>query len=61
MKQKLNQLQELKQEFQLTLHCEVEDAMNYASSISEASDIHQGWIECLEFVIETIDNKLKSI
>lgn len=59
--QKLNQLQELKQELQLTLHCETENAMSYASSISEASDIHKGWIECLEYVIETIDNKLKSI
>ncbi len=40
-------------EIKTTLKEEKENALNYSSSISEADDIHKGWIEALEYVINT--------
>ena len=51
----MNQLQKLKKEIQSTLKVEKEDALHYSSSISEADDIHKGWIEALEYCIGQIE------
>ena len=51
----MNQLQKLKKQIQCTLNTEKENALQYASSVSEADDIHQGWIEALEYVIREIE------
>ena len=51
----MNSLQKLKKEIQSTLKVEKENALHYASSISEADDIHKGWIEALEYCIRQIE------
>ena len=51
----MNQLQKLKKQIQCTLNTEKENALQYASSVSEADDIHQGWIEALEYCIREIE------
>ena len=51
----MSQLQKLKKEIQSTLKVEKENALHYSSSISEADDIHKGWIEALEYVIREIE------
>ena len=48
----------VRKEIKETLDCERENALNYASSISEADDIHKGWIEALEYVLDVIDIKI---
>ena len=48
-------------EIKSTLKVEKENALHYASSISEADDIHKGWIEALEYVINTYNNYVKKL
>ena len=48
----------VKKEIKEALYCERENALNYASSISEADDIHKGWIEALEYVLDVIDTRI---
>ena len=48
----------VRKEIKETLDCERENALNYASSISEPDDIHKGWIEALEYVLDVIDIKI---
>ena len=52
---KMSQLQKLKKEIQSTLKVEKENALHYSSSISEADDIHKGWIEALEYCVRQIE------
>ena len=40
-------------EIKSTLKEEKSNALQYANEVSEAEDIHQGWIEALEYVINT--------
>ena len=51
----MKELQKLKKEIKATLKVEKENALHYASSISEADDIHIGWIEALEYCIRQIE------
>lgn len=48
-------LKKLKKEIEDTLDVERENALQYSSSISEADDIHKGWIEALEYCIREIE------
>ena len=47
----------IEKEIKSTLECEQENALHYASSISEADDIHKGWIEALQYVLDVINIK----
>ena len=51
----MKELQKLKKEIKATLKVEKENALHYSSSISEADDIHKGWIEALEYCIRQIE------
>tara|TARA_R100000781_G_scaffold90102_1_gene55601 strand:- start:18809 stop:19012 length:204 start_codon:yes stop_codon:yes gene_type:complete len=48
----------VRKEIENTLDVERENALQYSSSISEADDIHKGWIEALEYVLDVIDIKI---
>ena len=37
------------------VNTEKENALQYASSVSEVDDIHQGWIEALEYCVREIE------
>ena len=48
-------IEKIEKQIKNTLDVEKENALQYASSISEADDNHQGWIEALEYVLDTIN------
>tara|TARA_Y100000004_G_scaffold42537_1_gene46517 strand:+ start:3820 stop:3999 length:180 start_codon:yes stop_codon:yes gene_type:complete len=48
-------IEKIEKQIKNTLGVEKENALQYASSISEADDNNQGWIEALEYVLDTID------
>ena len=46
-------MNEFIKEIKSTLKEEKSNALQYANEVSEAEDIHKGWIEALEYVINT--------
>ena len=45
-------------EFKETLECEKSNQKVYEDDRGEGYDIHQGWIEALEYVIRILENPL---
>jgi hypothetical protein len=49
-------MNEFIKEIKSTLECEKNNVYSYTNEIDDACEIHKGWIEALEYVINTYNN-----